>query len=470
MKLKQRIWQAALVAAFAPWPIFSPLMAASDHDPRLAGAAQRRDAAAVQALVQGHVDVNAPQADGATALAWAAHWDDVAIADLLIRAGANPNAANELGVTPLVLACTNASLAMVERLLQAGANPKVTLPDGETALMRAAETGNAHVVQALIAKGANIDARETAHHQTALMWAAAQKHPAAVQALIDGHAVIDARSSGGFTALLFAARVGDLESAQRLVAAGADINAASDEGVTPLIAASAGMVAIAANEYHLSVSPSGHQDVALFLLEKSADPNRKDRLGQTALHGAAQTGRAKLVSALLAHGANPNAEIAAAPPPQRGDYVTRAALVHATPFWLAARNADAAVIRVLAKGGANPSLPSAEGAPLMAAVGLGQLDQRLPPESQALEAVQAAVAAGANVNAVNQSGQTALHVAASLGRNSIIQFLADSGADLNAKDRQGRTALNMAENPRRPWPASAALLRKLGAAVKSTSQ
>ena len=70
-----------------------------------------------------HSDVNAPQADGATALAWAAHWDNLATADLLIRAGADPSLANDLRVTPLALACTNGSLPIVEKLLQAGANP-----------------------------------------------------------------------------------------------------------------------------------------------------------------------------------------------------------------------------------------------------------------------------------------------------------------------------------------------------------
>lgn len=468
MKLKQRTSCAAILAVLAHWAIV-PVKAASSPDSLLADAAQRRDAAALQSLLRAHANVNNSQADGATALAWAAHWDDLTIAALLIRAGADPNLANDLGITPLALACSNGSLAMTEKLLQAGANPNAARPDGETVLMTAAETGNAEIVKALITKGAKVDAQTTSQKQTALMWAAAESHPEAVQALIDAHASVDARSSGGFTALLFAARAGDLGSVKRLVAAGADLNAASSEGVTPLIAASAGMVAIAANEYHLSVSPSGHQDVALLLLEKGADPNRKDKFGQTALHGAAETGRPKLVEALLAHKANPNAEISVELPPQRGDYVTRAAFVHATPFWIAARNADAAVMSALAKGGADPNIPSQEGTPLLAAVGLGQLEQRLPPESQALEAVRVALSAGAHVNAANQAGLTALHVAASLGRDSIIQALADSGADLEARDAQHRTALNVAENPRRPWPTSAALLRKL-AAAKSGNQ
>ena len=82
----------------------------------VADAAMNRDVAAVRSLLQQKADVNAPQADGATALHWAAHWDDLETADLLVRAGAHVNAANELGVTPLSLACGNANAAMVARL------------------------------------------------------------------------------------------------------------------------------------------------------------------------------------------------------------------------------------------------------------------------------------------------------------------------------------------------------------------
>src|SRR5512146_2189108 len=73
-------------------------------DLRLVEAAQTQDWEQVRALLQQHVDVNAPQGDGAVALHWAAYWDDPVIADLLLRAGAKVNAANELGVTPLALA------------------------------------------------------------------------------------------------------------------------------------------------------------------------------------------------------------------------------------------------------------------------------------------------------------------------------------------------------------------------------
>ena len=190
--------------------------------------------------------MNAPQPDGATALHWAAHRDDLTTADLLIRAGARANAANDLGVTPLYLACTNRSAAMVKKLLTAGANPNATLLRGQTVLMECARTGDVRAVTALLAAGAQVNAKESINDQTALMWAVAQQHPRVVQALIELGADIQARSRtypqnvqtgnrggggevssvfrGGSTPLLFAARVGDVESAKLLLAAGADVN------------------------------------------------------------------------------------------------------------------------------------------------------------------------------------------------------------------------------------------------------
>ena len=116
-------------------------LAAPSADLRLVTAVKEKDKEAVRTLLRQRADVNARQADGATALHWAAHWDDLETADLLIRAGAQVNTANDYGATPLSVACTNGNAALVERLLTAGANPNAALPSGETALMRCARTG-----------------------------------------------------------------------------------------------------------------------------------------------------------------------------------------------------------------------------------------------------------------------------------------------------------------------------------------
>jgi ankyrin repeat protein len=127
-------------------------------DTRLADAAEKTDWQKVRALVAARVAVDAPQADGMTALHWAVYHDNAAIADLLVRAHANVRAVNRYGVTPLSLACTNGNAAVVELLLKAGADPNVSLPGGETPLMTAARTGKIAAVLALLERSATVDA------------------------------------------------------------------------------------------------------------------------------------------------------------------------------------------------------------------------------------------------------------------------------------------------------------------------
>src|SRR5258706_9054309 len=114
----------------ALWVCAAALPAAS-VDSRLAEAEKKMDKAAVRALLEKRIDVNAPSSDGATALHWAAYWDDLETAQRLVREGANVNAANRYDVRPLSLACTNGSAAMIELLLKAKADPNAALPDGE---------------------------------------------------------------------------------------------------------------------------------------------------------------------------------------------------------------------------------------------------------------------------------------------------------------------------------------------------
>src|SRR5206468_10284519 len=124
------------------------LWAASSN---IADAAMKKDAAAVRLLLQQRADVNAAQADGATALHWAVHWDDQETVDLLIQAGANVNASNEYGATPLFLAASKGSSAMSEKLQRAGANHNAALLAGEPALMTALHTGSVDLVKSRLA-------------------------------------------------------------------------------------------------------------------------------------------------------------------------------------------------------------------------------------------------------------------------------------------------------------------------------
>lgn len=471
---------------------------AAKIEPQLAEAAKNRDHAAVVSLLKQHVDVNAPEADGTTALAWAAHWGDLSTAELLIRAGANVNAANDYQVTPLALACDNGDGPMVERLLKAGANPNAAVPTGETPLMRAARTGNVEAVKSLLSHGAKVDAKETKRGQTALMWAAAEGHPEVVRALIDHGADVHARSDGGFTAFLFAAQQGNVDSAQILLGARANVNEATPEDGNALVIASA----------------AGNEALSIFLLEKGADPNAADRFGITPLHYAFFKGISvldtcryeddrdhpvltylfrpnlrELAKALLAHGANPNARIAKDPVLPVSQRIATSP-VGATPFLLAATTQDPELMRALVASGAYPLVASAENTtPLMMAAGLGERlamtasyrsHRSEEEERNAFEAVKLAVELGADVNAANTFGLTALHGAAYTGSDAIIRFLVEKGAKVNVTDSAGQTPLTIAEaikppglkrnelTPQYPRKSTADLLRSLGATLPPT--
>jgi ankyrin repeat protein len=471
-------------------------------DVRIIDAVKQRNVEAVRSLIKERVDVNATQPDGATALHWAAHQDDLVSADLLIRAGARANTANELGVTPLYLACTNRNTAMVKRLLTAGANPNAALLRGETVLMECARTGEVTAVTALLAAGANVNARDSIYGQTALMWAVAQKHPRVVEALLELGADVQARGRtypqnvhtgerggggevsvvqrGGSTPLLFAARVGDIESAKLLLAAGANVNDALSDGASALVVA----------------AHSGHGDLAAFLLDKGADPNAA-AVGYTAMHAAIDRSDVGLVKALLAHGADPNLRITKGSPARRdsNDFQLRSRLIGATAYLLAAKFVEVDILHALAAGGADQSLTMPDGTTaLMLAAGNGEARARdarrnetrrqicvcdwgvIESDEQVLEAVKATLASNPDVNAINKAGDTAVHSAATMGYDSVIELLAEKGANLNIKNKRGQTPLGQLVRPRGAAESSGdsygvagvkqstvALLRKLGA-------
>jgi len=406
----------------------------------------------------------ADDTDGTTPLHWAVRANDLDSAQRLLRAGANPDAANRYGVTPLSLAAENASAPMMQVLLQAGAHPTGAI------LMTAARTGNAETVRMLIARGADANARESSLGETALMWAAAENHPEAVRALIEHGADINVRSDtlvypkdrfglegvttilprGSWTALMYAARQGSAEAARTLAEMGADLNLTDPDGTTAI---------------ELAIL-NGHFDTAGVLAEKGADPNIADVTGMAALYAAVDMntlgeiyGRPPrpstdkltaldLITILLAHGANPNAALKS-PTLNRAHTPGEPSLGEGTtPLMRAAKNGDTAAIRLLMAHGADASLKQKNGTTaLMLAAGVGRgtgvFAKDYATEAELLAAVTFLVESGVDVNAANDSGQTALHIAAQAS-DGIVKYLAEHGAKLDAKDKQGRTALDVA--------------------------
>jgi ankyrin repeat protein len=474
----------------------APTIAAQDA--KLADAAERQDWAAVRALLQKGADVNAAQVDGTTALHWAVYNDDAETVAALLRAKASVKAVNRFRVPPLALACTNGNAAIVKLLLEAGADANATMNGGETVLMLASRSGSADTVKALIASGANTDARER-HGQTALMWAAAEGNTAVVRLLMEAGADINATLSSGFTPFFLAVREGRLDTVRAFLAAGIDVNATFprpanaprstagsyirpvDPGTSPLL---------------LAVE-NGHFELAIALVDAGADPN-DNRSGFTALHTlswvrkpdssdnsdpAPAIGEGRLTSLdfvreIVKRGANVNFRLPKGAPKQP-DTSSRIESDGATPILFAADRSDVPLMRLLVELGADPLIPNFNNTtPLMAAAGLGTTEplEEAGEESEALEAVNMLLDLGADINTVNNEGDTAMHGAAYNIYPRVVELLAKRGADpqvWSKPDKFGRTPLFIAEGyagrlPRPDPPTIEAVTRLMRAAGLST--
>lgn len=425
-------------------------------------------------------DLPVPQPDGTTALHLAANQDDLDRARQLLRAGADPKAANRYGVTPLSLACTNGNAAIIELLIQAGADPNTELPGGETALMTAARTGKVAAVKALLAHGAKADAREPRTGQTAIMWAAAEGNVEVVEALIAAGADFRARLDSGFDPFLFAVREGRIGVVQALLKAGVDVNdkivTRQDGGKRPASGAGAPRPGTSAL---ILATANAHYELASKLLDAGADAKAAGP-GYTALHtitwirkpglgdndpapeGSGSLTSLELVKRLVEHGADPNARMTK----KMSVGLTSLNTMGATPFFLAARTADSELMRALAALGADPSLKNADNStPLMAAAGLGTRSpgEDAGTESEVIEAMQAALDLGADIDAVDNNGETAMHGAAYKNLPGAVRFLASKGAKMpvwNQKNKHGWTPLVIAQGYRfgnfKPSPSTVA--------------
>ena len=512
------------VAAVVLWGGGLPLIAEAASP--LIEAVKRQDGAAVRQLLTQRVDVNAADADGSTALHWAVQRNDGTLVRQLLAAGARASAATRYNVTPLHLACVNGRTPIIEQLIAAGVDVNAPALDGQTALMTAALSGKADAVRLLLTRGARVNDIEPLRGQTALMWAASEGNTAATAVLLEAGADIKAKSTGGLTPLLFAVRDAHIETAALLLSRGANVNDTASDGTSAL-----GMAVV--NAYY---------ELGAMLLERGADPNATDPRGSV-LHAIAwlrkpgadgnagvgavpqgtpqQTGNMtglELAAKLLEKGANPNVRIdwtesrfgkeggtARNPPNIRlGRHIL--SFRGATPFYVAAKNGDAPLMRLLVSHGADPKTTTLTGVtPLMVAAGLDYWEGESPgpftgvTEAERLEAVKLAVQLGNDVNAQANfgdypmtgdvdytllyyphnmddlltlgvgdprwSGATPLIGAVVGGQPSIVRYLVEQGARLDTRTALGWTALKVAEgvffaNAKKEFPEAAAILKQ----------
>src|SRR5688572_27732778 len=438
-------------------------------------------------------DVNAAQPDGTRPIHWAVYKVDYELIGALLAKKAKVDVVNEFGSTPLAEAVKLADARMVKMLLDAGAGVDRADENGQTALMLAIKTGELPIVEMLVRAGANVSAVEQFQHQTPLMWAVtASKHAAGMtKLLLSKGANVQARALytdwpnqlsseprgqyrpvGGLTALLYAARNGCSECVAALIAAGADVNVPTPEGVTPLM---------------MSLD-NDHNDVAALLLDRGANPHIPDWWGRTALwivvdrKGALSGGRGgrgaataaapargsgpagshmAIINRLLAADVDVNAELNMHRPSRGGNsgrFADRQLSTGSTALYRATEAGDVEVIRALLARGANPNINGMGFTPFLIAAGVtpGAAAGRAP-DTALLDLM---IQHGANVNAQvtgtrsysmrisynpppDKEGTSALHGAVQAGRTDLVRYLLEKGATLDLIDANGKKPIDL---------------------------
>lgn len=466
-------------------------------------ASQQGHGTVIQALVKAGADVKAGTPNGTTPLMAAAASGEVEAVRTLIEGGADVNAKDGVrGQTAIMYAAASNRAAVIELLASKGADLKATNKVSDLANLSregAGFGGNPQIVPGGGAPGQGGPGGAGA--------AAARRAPMpGVDRNYSLNELIIAQ--GGLTPLLYAVRQGHQESSDALLKAGANINQPSaGDGTTPLV-----MAII-----------NGHFDLAKSLLDKGASVNTASTNGVTPLYGVLnvewapkalypqprahmqqKTGYLELMQQLVDKGADPNARLKMKVWYSGYSFdLSGVDEIGASVFWRAAYASDVAAMRLLVAAGADPNVPTMKPAgrarfgdmleqrevidqsglppvpvggpsvtPLQASAGVGYGEgfgansHRFAPTGMLAAVKYLVEEIGADVNAADHEGNTALHHAAARGDNDMILYLVSKGANVKAVDREGRTTVDMANGPVQriqPFPETIALLEKLGA-------
>jgi uncharacterized protein len=465
-------------------------------------AAKSGSADVIEPLAKAGADVNAATANGTTALMFAAASGNVTAVQALVERGADVNAKESVrGLTPAMFAAASNRAAVLDLLAKKGADLEAT----SKVIDLAALSRDPAALREFTQGNPTPPGQEPQGGRNGPAAGGRGRGPQTPG--IDRNFQLNelVAAQGGMTPLLLAAREGHLESVQALLTAGADVNQASaGDRTSPLLIATI----------------NGQFDLAMFLLGKGADPNLAAENNAAPLYGAIncewapkalypqprayvnqKTTYLELMKTLLDKGADPNARLNKKVWYSGYSFdLSGVDEIGATPFWRAAYASDVDAMKLLASYGADPNIRTKKSAgrpragdidrdvkdvsglppvpvggpavtPLQAASGVGYGEgfaansHRFAPGGMLAAVKYLVEELGADVNAYDHEGNTALHHAAARGDVEMIQYLVSKGADVKAVTREGRTTADMANGPVQriqPFPEAVALLEKLG--------
>jgi ankyrin repeat protein len=471
-------------------------------------AARNGNGAVMAPLIKSGADVNAPTSNGTTPLMFAAAAGNLDAVTELIDHGASVNAAEQYrGLSAVMFAAAADRTDVVNALAKHGADLKATTKVVElnkmgrnSAIFAGILTGNPQVQQGQ-GRGQNAPAAGAGG-------GFGGRNPFAGTAGVDRQYQLNelVYAQGGMTPLLLAARQGYTNTVHALLEDGADINQPSGGDHTTAL---------------LIATLNGNFDLALDLLNRGADPKIASENGATPLYAALncewapkalypqprayanqKTTYLELMKAVLDKGADPNVRLKKKVWYQGYSFdLSGVDEIGATAFWRAAYASDIEAMKLLIARGADPNIPTMKGAgrpriadenrevkdvantppvplggpgipPLVAAAGAGYGEgfaansHRFAPTGMMAAVKYLVEELGADVNASDHDGNTALHNAAARGDVEMIKYLVSKGADVKSVNREGKTTADMANGPVQriqPWPEALALLESLGA-------
>jgi ankyrin repeat protein len=413
-------------------------------------AARNGNPDAVTLLVAAGAEVNVREPlRGTTALMWAVEQRNAAAVAALIDAGADVSAKTAGAGLPRNYMANRVNGARVEAANQVRANAAKSGRSYEEQLEIEQKAGTIAVrrigdVTAFGQQGQRQQGQQGQQGQRGQQTPAQPAQNAAAQQDDDDDEFVFAglvgSGGGGLTALVLAAREGDMESARLLLAGGADVNQASEYGWTPL----------------LTATNNRNYRLAQYFIERGADVNKPNKGNWTPLYLATDNRNIEggdfpvpkpdmdhldFIKYLLQHGANPNVRV-------KDNTLTRTIFTMqwfleagSTPFIRAAQSSDLELLKLLLAHGADALAKTDHGdSALTAAAGVGWVDgvtYEHSPKAN-VETVKFLLSLGLDPNAGNGDGRTPLMVAAAKGRTEVIQILVDHGAKLDTRDKGSR--------------------------------